>query len=454
MANKELRTKIVLRNDTPEQWSSINPALLKGEFGVEISESGVTKVKIGKDGVTTWNDLPYFGETAKTEVDEKVVKYNTNGELTLVGFADAATGARLQKTATGVEWVVPGSDGTMTEEELQEAIKGLTQDVTNLGNNLDAIEAIVGEQSIEEGIPSTGLIGQVEALEAKDGVLATEIEALETALEDVYTKAEADNAIAAAIADVDHLKRIIVPTLPVDSINENAIYMVSREGANGEDVYNEYMYINGTWEIIGNTSVDLSEYAKKEDILVKSVSSDFIITETGQLALKTNAAPEIDGSNITNIGINNVVGLQTILDSKVAAEQGKSLIANTLITKLEELAELKSVSEEFTLNEGMLSVKSISAEKITGLPEAFTGYIKSVAINGNILAMDENQQVNIPIASDTVLGVVKGAVGNNKVAIAADGTMSVNSVNITSLVQNEGDWLEINGGSADFNAWN
>lgn len=27
------------------------------------------------------------------------------------------------------------------------------------------------------------------------------------------------------------------------------------------DVYNEYMVINGSWEIIGNTQVDLSDYA-------------------------------------------------------------------------------------------------------------------------------------------------------------------------------------------------
>ena len=65
MANKELRTKIVLRNDTPENWSSVNPALLKGELGVEVSATGDVKLKVGKDGVATWNDLPYFGESAE-----------------------------------------------------------------------------------------------------------------------------------------------------------------------------------------------------------------------------------------------------------------------------------------------------------------------------------------------------------------------------------------------------
>lgn len=240
--------------------------------------------------------------------------------------------------------------------------------------------------------------------------------------------------------------------------------MVLRGDGTGQDVYNEYMYINGTWEIIGDTSVDLTDYAKKEDIVVKSVSTDFTVTEAGQLTLNANAKPEIDGSNISNIAISNVTGLQTALDSKVAAEEGKSLISETLITKVENLAEIKSVSNEFTLTDGELSVNAIAADKITGLPAALadietlkgaqSSYVKSVAINGTALTLSAEQGVNIPVATDSVLGVVKSASGDNKVAVATDGTMSVASVNITSLSQNKGEWLEINGGGADLSTWN
>ena len=461
MANKELRTKIVLRNDTPENWSSVNPALLKGELGVEVSATGDVKLKVGKDGVTTWNNLPYFGDVSA--VDGEVITYNADKELTLVGFANAATGARLQKTTTGVEWVVPGSDGTMTDAQVQQAIKDLNRDVTNLGGKLNAVEEIVGKKSTEEGVASTGLIGSVEALKAQDGVLAGEIDALETSLSNVYTKKDTDSAIATAIAAVDHLSREIVVALP-ETANENVIYMIPREGGAGQDVYNEYMYINGAWEIIGNTSVDLTDYAKKEDILVKSVSSDFTVTGAGQLTLKADAAPEINGSNISNIAITNVVGLQDALNSKVTSEEGKSLVSNTLITKLGNLAEIKSVSDEFTLTNGELSVNAIAADKITGLPAALadiatlkgaqSSYVKSVSVNGTALELSAEQGVNIPVATDSVFGVVKSASGDNKVVVATDGTMSVASVNITSLSQNEGEWLEINGGGADLNAWN
>lgn len=443
-----------------EYWASL-PATYPyaGQIVALATDAGVSVLVI-KESASGFVTEPISAETA---VDGKVIAYNADKELTLVGFADAATGARLQKSATGVEWVVPGSDGTMTDAEVQQAINDLTQDVTNLGTNLGAVEEIVGKESTGEGVASTGLIARVEALEAQDGVLAGEIDALETSLSNVYTKTDTDNAIAAAIAAADHLSREIVEALP-ENANENVIYMVLRGGGTGQDVYNEYMYINGAWEIIGDTSVDLTGYAKTEDILVKSVSSDFTVTEDGQLTFKAGAAPEIDGSKISNIAISNVAGLQDALNSKVTSEEGKSLVSNTLITKLGNLAEIKSVSDEFTLTNGELSVNAIAADKITGLPAALTeietlkgaqsSYVKSVAINGTALTLSAEQGVNIPVATDSVFGVVKSASGDNKVVVATNGTMSVASVNITSLSQNEGEWLEINGGGADLNAWN
>lgn len=56
MANKQLDTRLVLRNDTAANWTQNNPVLLKGEIGIE---SDTNQIKIG-DGTTTWNDLIYF----------------------------------------------------------------------------------------------------------------------------------------------------------------------------------------------------------------------------------------------------------------------------------------------------------------------------------------------------------------------------------------------------------
>ena len=87
MANKELRTKIVLRNDTPENWRNTNPALLKGELGVEVSATGDVKLKVGKDGVATWNDLPYFGDVSAAQVFFANIAYGANKVAALEAVA-------------------------------------------------------------------------------------------------------------------------------------------------------------------------------------------------------------------------------------------------------------------------------------------------------------------------------------------------------------------------------
>ena len=67
----ELKTRIILRNDSTANWEAVKAEdasiLLKGEVGVEFnpdatSTGAITKFKIG-DGVHKWEDLPYYEET-------------------------------------------------------------------------------------------------------------------------------------------------------------------------------------------------------------------------------------------------------------------------------------------------------------------------------------------------------------------------------------------------------
>ena len=72
----ELKTRIILRNDTTADWEAVKAddtyKLLKGEIGIEFVESGSPKMKIG-DGTSTWEALPYFGGTA-TELFETTLQ--------------------------------------------------------------------------------------------------------------------------------------------------------------------------------------------------------------------------------------------------------------------------------------------------------------------------------------------------------------------------------------------
>ena len=69
--NKILKTRIVLKNDTAENWGkSIGKVLLKGEIGIEIDTK---KFKIG-DGTSDWQTLPY----ANMSIEEIEALFNDN----------------------------------------------------------------------------------------------------------------------------------------------------------------------------------------------------------------------------------------------------------------------------------------------------------------------------------------------------------------------------------------
>ena len=58
--NKEILTKVILRNDSTANWDTKNPVLDKGEIGFEFTADGAVLTKVG-DGATAWKQLGYSG---------------------------------------------------------------------------------------------------------------------------------------------------------------------------------------------------------------------------------------------------------------------------------------------------------------------------------------------------------------------------------------------------------
>ena len=83
MANTQIKTRILLRNDVATAWTTANPVLMKGEIGIEIDTN---KFKIG-DGTKKWNELSYVGTDIEiagsgSVIVDAVVNKST-GKLTL-----------------------------------------------------------------------------------------------------------------------------------------------------------------------------------------------------------------------------------------------------------------------------------------------------------------------------------------------------------------------------------
>lgn len=81
-----------------------------------------------------------------------------------------------------------------------------------------------------------------------------------------YTGAEIDNLLSKVenlSAGVSSLSFEIVTELPTENINSSTIYLKGIETENNND-YEEYIYVNNAWEMLGTTNIDLTDYATKE----------------------------------------------------------------------------------------------------------------------------------------------------------------------------------------------
>ena len=71
---------------------------------------------------------------------------------------------------------------------------------------------------------------------------------------------QALQALPSAIGNIHSFDVQVVQALPSSDIETHTIYFVPKTGTTN-DVYDEYLYINNQWEMIGNTQIDLSGYA-------------------------------------------------------------------------------------------------------------------------------------------------------------------------------------------------
>ncbi len=102
-----------------------------------------------------------------------------------------------------------------------------------------------------------------------------------TKTSDLTNDAEFQTAaqVATAVNAAGHLKRVIVQELPdVAAADVHTIYMLEEEST-GTNRYTEWLVIDGAWEQIGSTDVDLSEYIKAADLVpITNAEIDNIIS--------------------------------------------------------------------------------------------------------------------------------------------------------------------------------
>lgn len=76
--------------------------------------------------------------------------------------------------------------------------------------------------------------------------------------------------------EIEHLKEVgfhplKVDVLPTEDIKDYILYLVPSDKPGEDNLCYEYLYINNAWEMVGTTSVDLSNYYTKDEVDDKSM---------------------------------------------------------------------------------------------------------------------------------------------------------------------------------------
>lgn len=314
-----------------------------------------------------------------------------DGQVQILGFAAAETGAQPRKKADGsIEWIKPD---TTTVEGLQTAVEGLESDV----------------------------------------------ESLQTAVGNVYTKSEVDSKVAGVYRYKGSVATYA--ELPSADVAAGDVYNVAAADAeHGIKAGDNVAWTGTAWDVLAGT-VDLSGYATAAalDGKVDKVTGSRLMTEAEGTKLsgvaegaQVNAIDGVSSEFVINpdgktlslaaVAMDKVTGLSAALAGKVDAEAGKGLSANDYTTA--------------------------EKDKLAGIAAgAQQNVIEAIQANGVSLPVSE-KTVNLPLATAEAVGLVKSSIAENGVSVAADGAMTVNSLNVSKLTQTAGDLLILDGGDA------
>ena len=184
---------------------------------------------------------------------------------------------------------------------------------------------------------------------------------------ETYTQTEVNNLIG----QIKTISIEVVDTLP-ETGEDNKIYLVPKTGSTG-DVYNEYIWVNNAWELIGSTQVDLANYYTKEQ-------ADNLLS---------NKQDKITGGATTITSDDLVVGKVLVSNSA-----GKVAVSDTTSDELGYLSGARSNLQS--------QIDSITTEG--GQPNV----IEVVQENGTSLEII-NKTVNVIAPTNLVNGIAKGS---------------------------------------------
>lgn len=440
-------------------------------------QTTVTHYGIEADGSLKELGAVAVGDNATVEV--------IGGKIQLAGLGSASdSGKKYQPVLVNGKLTWQELSAT-TVEGLDASIKAVEGEVDALEAEVDAVDNRVTEiendylksadktelegkiataktEAIEEAVTTVlgeGVSEDFDTLkEVADWILSDTTGAASlitriTAIENDYLKGEDKTALKVEIDDLDKY----VGTLPSEATSSTVVAYIQ--------------------EVVDNLRI--GDYAKAADLNAlteRMVAAEEKITALEEIGAEKNVIASVDTAQfvidesrrlgLLDISMDKVTGLTEAIGNKVEKVEGYRLISQDESAKLEKLvlgedgtvsisgeisaSNVKELDSWITTNRDAIAglYPVADANKLAGIAEgAEVNLINAVKVAGTELNITD-KSVNIPVATADIFGVVKSSVGENKVAVAEDGTMEVGSINVNRLVQTEGESLILNGGSA------
>lgn len=223
------------------------------------------------------NGVLYFWQKIKTKLSEKVDKEAGKGLSTndyTTAEKDKLGGIQEGANKTIVDTSLSSSSTNPVQNKIIKAELDTKVDKES-GKGLSTNDYTTPEKNKLGGIESGAQVNIIETIQ-KNGIPISASNKtvniiVPTNTNELTNGAGFQNAtqvnalISAALADVTGIDFQIVESLPSTG-KKGTIYLVSNSGIDN-NIYDEYIWVNNKFEMIGTTAVDLSGYLKSTDLI-------------------------------------------------------------------------------------------------------------------------------------------------------------------------------------------
>lgn len=445
--------------------AAIEADYLKAEDKYDDTELAGRVTAVEGDVATIKGD--YLKASDKTELEGKITAAEDSAVDRVLGYlAEEEVNAKFDTLKEIAAWI---ESDTTASAELVTKITTIEQnyldgaDKTELQDQIDELEAFVG--TLPEGAEASTIVAYikevVDALNIGDYAKTSDMNAALAgkvdAADGYRLMSDAEGAKLEGIEEGAQVNKIETVSAEFELADRNlSIAAVDQSKVTGlaDALAAKVDVVDGSRLMTEEEGTKLAGIEDGAEVnYIKSVDAEQFAVNAGNLTL-------------LDIAMGKVTGLSDALKGKVDKIDGYRLMSSDEATKLEKLvlgedgkvevsgeinaSNVKELGAWITNNrDSVLGLLSVDNEaKLNGIAAgAQVNVLEGVQVGGTLLDI-VGKVATIPVATTTAMGVVLSSVAENKIAVATDGTMEVNSLNVNKLVQDEGTTLVLNGGAA------